>query len=129
MAAFISDEIDGDLVISTFKKAYASRTRIDALMFHSDQETQYTSRKFRNLLKRFNVSQSFSSPGSPYDNAVAEAFFATLKKEELHRRVYETVEELHNSVNESVHSFNVDRPHQRLQFKTPDQDEREYFEQ
>jgi len=56
------------------------------------------------LVDSYNNGQSVTS-------LVAEAFFASLKKEELHRCIYENVEELHASVKEYVHFFNADRPH------------------
>ena len=96
-------------------------------MFHSDQGAQFTSYKFRKYLKKINVNQSFSKPGVPYDNTVVERFFASLKKEELHRRVYDTIEELENSVSEYIDFFNTERPHQRLGMRTPDQVGTDYY--
>jgi transposase InsO family protein len=50
-------------------------------MFHSDRGVQYTAKDFRELLQTFNITQSMSRKGNCWDNAPAEAFFATLKKE------------------------------------------------
>ena len=76
----ISFKADAELVISTFKKAYIKRNSPKGLIFHSDRGTQYTSKDFRKLLDDFDVVQSFSGRGCPYDNAVAESFFKYLKK-------------------------------------------------
>lgn len=43
-------------------------------------------------LRDLGVRQSFSEPGVPYDNSVVESFFSFMKKEEIHRNIYETVE-------------------------------------
>lgn len=56
------------------------------LTFHSDRGGQYISDAFSKLLQQFGVKQSFSATARPHDNAVAEAFFATFKKEEAYRR-------------------------------------------
>ena len=53
-------------------------------MFHSDSGIQCTSKEFFRLLKSKKIVQSVSRPGTPLDNAVAESFFATFKKEELY---------------------------------------------
>ena len=66
--------------------------------FHSDQGRQYTSDYFRELLEEFSVRQSFSAPGVPYDNAVMESFFASLKKEEYHRYFYKSIGALLDSL-------------------------------
>lgn len=58
------------------------------LTFHSDREGQYTSDTFFKLLQQGGVKQSFSRSGRPCDNAVAETFFASLKREEAYRRDY-----------------------------------------
>ncbi|MDL2327286.1 IS3 family transposase [Ruminococcaceae bacterium OttesenSCG-928-A11] len=65
------------LISSTFRDAYAQRKPIDSLIFHSDRGTQYTAYSFQKLLREKSVTQSFSNPGSPHDNAVAESFFAS----------------------------------------------------
>ena len=79
----ISEYIDTALVKQAFLDAFHSRDIPENLTFHSDQGTQYTSFEFRHLLKHLGVSQSFSAPGSPHDNAVAESFFASIKKEDF----------------------------------------------
>jgi len=127
LAYGITESADTKFLIEVFDTAYKLRGRPQTLMFHSDQGAQFTSYEFRKYLKKINVNQSFSKPGVPYDNAVAERFFASLKKEELHRRVYDTIEELENSVSEYIDFFNNERPHQRLGMRTPNQVETDYY--
>ena len=71
------------MVWKTFDKAFNLRGCPDNLTFHSDQGVQYTAYKFRKHLYDLGVKQSFSNPGFPLDNAVAEAFFSIMKREEL----------------------------------------------
>jgi len=57
------------------------------------------------------VVQSFSKSGRPHDNAVAEAFFASLKKEELYRTNYKSESEFRQSVDRFMFFYNTQRPH------------------
>jgi Transposase and inactivated derivatives len=83
--------------------------------------------EFRSLLRKCNGIQSFSKPGMPFDNAVAESFFASIKKEEFRRSFYNTEEELQTAVHEYIEYFNDYRPHQRMGFQTPNQVERDFY--
>ena len=97
------------------------------LIFHSDQGTQYIAFEFRKILREFGVRQSLSNPGTPHDNAVAEAFFSILKREELSHNWYKTAEDLENTIGEYVDFFNSKRPHRKLKLQTPDHFEQEYW--
>jgi len=125
----LSSKPDVDLVICTFKKAYASRKSPYGLMFHSDRGSQYTAFAFRKLLDDFNVVQSFSKKGYPFDNACCESFFKYLKKEETNRRTFHTHKELYNSIFKYIEGFyNSRRPHGSLGYLTPNEKEALYWE-
>ena len=123
----ISEHIDTALVKQAFLDAFHSRGTPENLTFHSDQGTQYTSFEFRQLLKKLGVIQSFSAPGSPHDNAVAESFFASIKKEDFRRNFYKTEEEFRDAVDKYISFYNDYRPHQRLGSMTPNQAESEFY--
>lgn len=126
----ISSNINADLTIAVFKKAYAKRNSPQGLMFHSDQGTQYTAFEFRKLLDSSNTVQSFSKKGYPFDNAVAECFFKYLKLEETNRRTYKTLLELRLSIFQYIEGYyNSKRPHGTLDYLTPNEKERLYYEQ
>ena len=114
------------LVSSTFRKAFANRIPSEGLMFHSDQGVQYTSHAFQKLLRMNKVIQSFSKTRSPHDNAVSEAFFSSMKKEELYRTNYKSEREFRKSVDEYIEFYNSKRPHTTLAYKTPDRFETQY---
>ena len=84
----VSKKSSTHLVTATFKKAFEDRGQPANLTFHSDRGGQYMSDTFMELLRSCGVKQSFSNSGRPYDNAVAETFFSTFKKEEAYRRDY-----------------------------------------
>lgn len=107
------------LVTTTFRNAYEERGNPKNLTFHSDRGGQYISAAFSKLLQQYNVKQSFSASGTPLDNAVAETFFATFKKEETYRREYTSERHFRKSVDEYIRFYNEVRPHQTLKYKTP----------
>lgn len=120
----VSPKMDAALVIDTFKKAFTARKMPSELIFHSDQGSQYTSAAFKHLLDDLNVTQSFSRPGTPCDNAVCESFFKHLKREEAARRRYENISDLRISMFEYIEGFyNAKRPHGTLDHLTPNEKE------
>ena len=123
----IANNQETPMVLDAFKNAYKKRGCPDELTFHSDQGGQYISYDFRKYLRDRRVKQSFSNPGSPHDNAVAESFFRTLKAEEIYHHFYQTTDELYASVAEYIEFFNNKRPHQKFKYRTPNQVEEEYF--
>ena len=124
----ISPEMKTDLVRTTFLKAFESRNRPEGLTFHSDQGTQYTAYEFRKMLRELGVRQSLSNPGTPHDNAVAEAFFSILKREELSHNRYNSAEDLEETIREYIEFYNSKRPHRKLNLQTPDQFEQNYWD-
>ena len=70
--------------------ALGRRTPTPGLIHHSDQGSQYASHDFQQALLKHGGVCSMSGTGNCYDNAVAESFFATLKRERVHRQNYRT---------------------------------------
>lgn len=125
----ISNQNSSDMLMEAFDNAYKQRGKPKTLMLHSDQGANYTSYMFRSFLRELKVTQSFSHPGTPHDNAVNESFFACMKREELSHKFYRSVEELKKDVGEYAVFYNGMRPHERLGDKTPMQIEAEYWRQ
>ena len=115
----VSRKSSTHLVTATFKAAYKDRGFPTNLTFHSDRGGQYISNTFCSLLREYGLMQSFSNSGRPYDNAVAETFFATFKKEEAYRRDYSSEADFRKSVDEYIRFYNEVRPHQTLAYKAP----------
>jgi len=116
------------LTKATFKKAYYLREPQDELLFHSDRGSNYVSKNFMDYLQELGVMQSFSKGGNPYDNSVMEAFFKTMKAEELYRMNYHSEKEFKKAVYDYIQFYNEKRPHTVLNYKTPDQMEKSYYE-
>lgn len=71
---------------------------------------------FVHLLEGLGVKQSFSRTARPHDNAVAEAFFSILKKEELYRRHYTSETDLMRGIHRFINFYNSERPHSTIQY-------------
>lgn len=109
-----------ELVIKAFLNAQARHKLSKGTIFHSDRGSQYTSKEFRNTLSLFGIKQSFSRIGMPGDNAWAESFFATLKKECIYFRSFSVRSELRQTVFAWIESFyNTKRVQKRLGYMAP----------
>ncbi len=115
------------LVKMTFRDAYKNREPGADLTFHSDRGSNYNAQAFRKLLASLGVTQSFSRAHNPYDNAVMESFFGTLKKEELYRSRYRSERQMKECIESYIKFYNEERLHETLQYKTPSQVEEDYF--
>lgn len=124
----VSQKSSTRLLTTTFKKAYIDRGKPSNLMFHSDQGSQYTSKAFTALLKDCGVTQSLSTPGQPLDNAVAESFFSSFKKEEAYRKDYTSERHFIESITKYIDFYNNIRPHKTNHYKTPSELESKYLE-
>src|SRR5438874_9865072 len=76
------------LVVDALKMALARRRPDPGLIHHSDQGSQYVSLAFGRAAGDAGIAVSMGSRSDAYDNAVAETFFATLKKELVNRRTW-----------------------------------------
>lgn len=123
----VSQNASTNLVTTTFKNALQERGTPTGFTFHSDRGKQYTSGTFSQLLQKYGVQQSFSASGRPHDNAVAETFFATFKKEEAYRREYTSDQSFCKSVEQYIRFYYEVRPHRTLKYKTPQAFEDAYW--
>jgi len=109
-----------ELVIRAFLNAQARHKLKRETIFHSDRGSQYTSGEFMNLLNLYGMRQSFSRVGKPGDNAWAESFFATMKKECIHWNHFATKEEIRQTVFAWIHGFyNSRRVQARMGYASP----------
>jgi len=117
----LSKSLETIELIELIESTYISRNKPKYLIFHSDQGLQYTSLQFKDYLKTNDITQSFSRKGCPYDNSVAESFFASLKKEDIYRHIYKSFEELENAIDKYIVFYNTVRPHGSLSHSTPEE--------
>lgn len=79
----LADHMRTDLIETALKVALATRGSLTGAIFHSDHGSQYTSKDFARLCAQLGVTQSMGAVGTSADNAMAESFNATLKRELL----------------------------------------------
>jgi transposase InsO family protein len=77
----LRERMTSDLVIDALAMAIQQRRPPAGLIHHSDRGSQYASRAFQEMLAAHRITCSMSRKGDCYDNAVAESFFGTLKRE------------------------------------------------
>jgi putative transposase len=108
------------LVVDALQMAVARRRPAPGLIHHSDQGSQYVSLAFGRAARQAGIAISMGSRGDAYDNAVAETFFATLKKELVNRRSWPSRLELQSAVFEYIEAFyNRQRRHSTLGMVSP----------
>jgi putative transposase len=121
----MQDHMRAELVTDALEMALARRRPAPGLIWHSDQGAQFVSLAFGQKARAAGIAQSMGSKGDCFDNAVAESFFATLKKELVHRRSWPTKDELRTEVFDYIEVFyNRERRHSSLGQRSPAEYER-----
>jgi putative transposase len=123
----MADHLRTELVLDALDMAIWNRRPRKGLIHHSDQGCQYTSLTFGRRLREAGLVGSMGSVGDAYDNAVAEAFFATLQCELLDRQSWPTRRRLQSAVFDYIEGFyNRRRRHSTLGYLSPEDFERMY---
>ncbi len=108
----MSSSPDADLVVKALDHAWEQRGQPEKVMFHSDQGSQYASRKFRQRLWRYRMTQSMSRRGNCWDNAPMERLFRSLKSEWIPALGYRNLPEAKRDVGGYLMDYyNRQRPH------------------
>jgi putative transposase len=88
-------------------------------IFNTDQGAQFTSPEFTDVLKREGITISMDGKGRATDNVFVERVWRSLKYEDVYLRDYATVAEAHAGIGKWIRFYNVQRPHQALENRTP----------
>ncbi len=116
----LGSSLSAELVLRALTMALLHRNAPEGIIFHSDRGSQYTSSQVRRLLKSYKITQSMSSTGNCYDNAIIESFFHTLKTELVFWNSYKTREEAKRSIFEYIEVFyNRQRLHSAIGYLSP----------
>jgi putative transposase len=116
----MSDRPDTAQVINAVEMAVAARgrTAMAGTIFHSDRGSTYTSARYQQRCEQLGLRQSVGRTGSCLDNAVAEAWFASLKKE-LGRKHFTTRAQARRAIFAWVNYYNFSRLHSACQYRPP----------
>jgi len=116
----IADHMRTDLVIDALHAAQRTRGGLNGAIMHTDHGAQYTSRAFAEACRAAGVRQSMSNVGSSADNALAESFNATFKRDTLQgRRAFTDDREARLASFRWLHRYNTVRRHSRLGQQSP----------
>ena len=88
-------------------------------IFNSDQGAQFTSIAFTSVLKREGITMSMDGRGRAFDNIFVERLWRSVKHEDIYLNGYSTMPELMKGLTTYMDFYNVERPHQSLDYLTP----------
>lgn len=109
-----------EMVLDALLMAVWRRRPKQSVIIHSDQGSQFGSDDFARWCAEHQLVPSMSRRGNCYDNAVAESFFSSLKKERVKRRIYATREEARSDLFDYIEVFyNRKRRHSHLNQMSP----------
>lgn len=118
----MTEHMRTELVADALQMAVHRRRPQPGLIHHSDQGSQYVALGFGQQARDAGIAVSMGSRGDAYDNAVAESFFATIKKELVHRQPWPNRRDLSSAVFEYIEAFyNRQRRHSTLGYLSPEE--------
>lgn len=116
----LSRTVDTRLTLTALDRALAARQPAAGLIHHSDRGVQYASGEYVARLEEIGARISMAAVGDPYENAMAESFFKTLKREEVYLQEYRTLEEAEASLGRFIADvYNTKRLHSSLGYLPP----------
>ena len=116
----MEDHMRAELCCEALKMALGRRGPVPGLIHHSDRGSQYAAGKYRKLINKGSLTQSMSRKGECLDNAPMESFFASLKKELVHRQRFRTRAQAKAAIFEYIEVFyNRQRRHSSIGYQTP----------
>lgn len=116
----LSRRIDTALTLAALNRALAQRQPPSGWIHHSDRGVQYACTAYRERLVAAGARVSMAALGDPYENAKAESFFKTLKREEVYLNDYETFADAQANIGHFIEDvYNVKRLHSSLGYRPP----------
>jgi transposase InsO family protein len=116
----LADHMRTELVTDALDMAFATRRPGPGAIFHSDRGCQYTSTDYSAVARDHGVLLSVGRKGDCWDNAVAESFFATIKRELIDTRAWPTRAGLRRAVFDYIEGwYNTRRLHSSLGYQSP----------
>jgi putative transposase len=116
----LSRTIDTALTLAALDHALSARQPSPGLIHHSDRGVQYASTPYVTRLTERGAQISMAAVGNPYENAQAESFFKTLKREEVYLNHYQTFQEAEANLDRFIADvYTTKRLHSSLGYVPP----------
>jgi putative transposase len=115
----LQENLEAGLTLAALRMALRKRGSPAGLVHHSDRGSQYACRSYVDLLRAHGIRSSMSRIGNPYDNAIAESFFKTLKIEEVYGSEYQHVRHARARLRGYIELYNRQRLHSALGYLSP----------
>ena len=123
----MADHMRTELVIDALDMAASARSATTAgIIFHGDRGSQYMSGDYQQRIADLEMIQSVGRTGVCWDNAVAEAFWASLKREVVHRYRFTTRAQARRAIFAWINTYNHRRLHSSLGHLPPVEWENHY---
>lgn len=106
-----------ELVKVAFNRISYSLTEVE--LFHTDRGKEFYNQTIEEILQIFGITRLLSKKGCPYDNAVAESEYKSVKIEFVYPQRFETLKGLELELFDYVHWWNYLRLHRTLGHETP----------
>lgn len=123
----MADHMRTELVIDALNAAITTRGGdVAGVITHADRGSQYTSNDYLDHCQRHQLRPSVGRVATCFDNAVAESFWASLKRECLQGRVFATRAEARRKIFTWINWYNTTRLHSSLDHTSPTRWEQQY---
>lgn len=101
----VSDSLASRAVVDALGEALVRQGYPDGVTVHSDRGIQYAGEEFVEVVESLGYQRSMSAKGNCYDNATMESFFGVLKREEMNRREFSSLQDVRNHVFDYIETY------------------------
>ena len=118
----LAETLHDELALAALRMAINNRHPPEGCIHHSDRGVQYASNDYIDLLKEHKFQISMAAKGNPFENAMAESFFKTLKYEEVYLWEYRTLQDVIKRIPFFIQQvYNKKRLHSALDYQSPEE--------
>jgi len=112
----LSNTLDTSFCLEGLERAFAYGC---PEIFNTDQGSQFTSQEFTRRVLASGAALSMDGRGRALDNIFVERLWRTVKYEDVYLKGYATPREVFGGLSEYFPFYNLQRPHQSLEYRTP----------
>ncbi|MFN3740990.1 MAG: IS3 family transposase [Thermodesulfovibrionales bacterium] len=88
-------------------------------IFRRDDGPEFRSEEFQRIIRKWRIKEEVIPPGQPFNNGHIESYNGTMREELLQREEFDNLKEAQERIKQWVRSYNTERPHSALGYRTP----------